>query len=298
VVTGASASTSYQLPLLGAFAHENVVANPFAQDTTIVAGMDDTTPTGRVFIYNGTKLGAGTPVDRAGLTNGLNWAVQVRVNGVNIATESRDFGLATSGPGGTQRTFGLRPGGANGTSSTGPEDGAWDPENPDDFYFVTTDRIDLALRTASGRRSPAPVSGVSISSTSRSRRFGGTIGAVGTEGNMFDNMHIDRLGQVIIQEDTGGNVHNAKIWSYDIHTGHFNLLTMHDPARFGDVTIPATAPFTIDEESSGVIPMADILGNGTFLIDVQAHYNIGDPQLVEGGQLLLMRLPGRSQGKH
>src|SRR5215510_7538296 len=43
VVTGAFAHTSYELPLLGKFAHENTVANPFAQAITVVAGTDDTT---------------------------------------------------------------------------------------------------------------------------------------------------------------------------------------------------------------------------------------------------------------
>src|SRR5262249_27772909 len=38
VVTGTLAGTSYELPLLGKFAHENVVANPFAQSITVVAG--------------------------------------------------------------------------------------------------------------------------------------------------------------------------------------------------------------------------------------------------------------------
>src|SRR5262249_40554108 len=56
VVTGNFAGTSYELPLLGKFAHENVVANPYAQLSTIVAGLDDTTPSptnggGKVYIY-------------------------------------------------------------------------------------------------------------------------------------------------------------------------------------------------------------------------------------------------------
>jgi hypothetical protein len=32
--------------------------------------------------------------------------------------------------------------------------------------------------------------------------------------------------------------------------------------------------------------MADILGEGWYLLDVQAHYAAGDAELVEGGQLL------------
>src|SRR5262249_25089959 len=95
VVTGALAHTSYELPLLGRFAHENVVANPFAQVKTVVAGLDDTTPPatptptntgGKIYIYIGTKTNAGTPVEMAGLTNGINYAVQVGT----LVLESRD----------------------------------------------------------------------------------------------------------------------------------------------------------------------------------------------------------------
>ena len=56
--------------------------------------------------------------------------------------------------------------------------------------------------------------------------------------------------------------------------------------RFGDIGTPATAPFTTDEEASGVIPV-DFLGLGKLLIVTQAHYPNG-ASLVEGGQLMLV----------
>ena len=65
-------------------------------------------------------------------------------------------------------------------------------------------------------------------------------------------------------------------------------LAQHDPERFGT---PPTPPYTNDEESSGVIDAADILGDGWYLLDVQAHYPFGDPAIVEGGQLLAMHVP-------
>src|SRR5262249_13690815 len=139
----AQAFTSYELSKLGKFAHENVVANPFAQDTTIVAGTDDTTPFGKVYLYVGTKMsGAFNSVQLAGLTNGTNYAIQVGT----LVSESRDFGLATSGPGLTTsgRFTLVDPAGAtnNGTGFSRPEDAAWDPIHPADLYFVTTDRLD------------------------------------------------------------------------------------------------------------------------------------------------------------
>ena len=107
---------------------------------------------------------------------------------------------------------------------------------------------------------------------------------------MFDNMTIDDQGRVLLQEDVGNVAHSSKIWMYDIATGALLQVAQHDPARFGDLGVPATAPFNQDEESSGIIDVSDILGPGTYLLDVQAHYNPGDPELVEGGQLLLMKI--------
>src|SRR5262245_18015916 len=91
-----------------------------------------------------------------------------------------------------------------------------------------------------------------------------------------------------MDEDTGNAAHNAKVWMYDIATDTLLPLAEHDPARFGDVGVPPTAPFTADEESSGILDVSDILGPGNYLVDVQAHYPNG-PVLVEGGQLLLLR---------
>ena len=123
--------------------------------------------------------------------------------------------------------------------------------------------------------------------------LGGTITTIldGTEaGNMYDNMTIDRHGRILLQEDVGNQQHNGKIWMYEIATGKLVLVASHDPARFGDVGIPATAPFNQDEEASGIIDMSDILGEGVFLLVDQTHYSIPG-ELVEGGQLLAMNVP-------
>ena len=45
------------------------------------------------------------------------------------------------------------------------------------------------------------------------------------------------------------------------------------------------------EKSSGIISLENVLGEGWMLCVVQAHYNIGDPELVEGGQLVLIHFP-------
>jgi Ca2+-binding RTX toxin-like protein len=284
VATGPLAHTSYELPALGRIAFENSVASPFAQLSTIVASTDDTTPSptntgGKIYIYIGTKTDVGTPVDRAGLTNGISYAIQV----AGLGTEDRNVPAAG-------RFSLVTPAVGAGTQFSRPEDAAWDPAHPNDLYFVTTDRFDQVK------------DGVGTT-VARSRLYrlrfddianplaGGTIEALldGTEaGNMYDNITIDRQGRAILQEDVGNQAHLGKVWAYDIASDELIPILQHDPGRFGNVGVPATAPFNQDEESSGVIDVSEILGEGHYLADVQAHYNPGDPELVEGGQLLVL----------
>ena len=106
--------------------------------------------------------------------------------------------------------------------------------------------------------------------------------------HMLDNVTIKGRGQLILQEDPGNQPYLARVWLYDIASDELVEIATHDPARFAP---PTPAPFNQDEESSGVIDVSDILGEGWYLFDVQAHYTTADPELVEGGQLLAMHTP-------
>jgi len=290
ILTGASAGVSYQLPYLGRFSWENSVASPASGDKTVVAGTDDATP-GQVYFYIGTKTNSGTDIDKAGLNNGKLWGVKVpglpielsaSIPAANTPFAIEDLGFVQNTTGAILNTNSVN---AGVTNFLRPEDGAFDPSNPNDFYFVTTNSF-----TAPSRLWRLSFNDITNPET------GGTITAVldGTEGQkMLDNMTIDKLGHILLQEDPGGQAHSAKIWQYTIATDALELVGKHDPARFGDLvgstTTPATLPFNNDEESSGIIDMSDILGPGMFLLDVQAHYTTGLSNLtevVQGGQLL------------
>jgi len=302
VATGANAGKTYELARLGKAGWENSVANPNPSNTTIVAELDDNSTDGQVYFYIGTKTNTGSEIEKAGLTNGNLYAVAVS----GLAAESRTtpptagtaFALVNLGDvsalsGTTLNTNTIA---AGGTSFLRPEDGAWDPSNLNDFYFNTTDRIDNVK--------DGNVGGTQVGRSRLYRlRFtdintpllGGTIEAVldGTEAqNMLDNMSIDKFGHIILTEDVGNAAHNGKIWQYTIATDNLTQIAKHDPARFGDLTTAATAPYNQDEEASGVIDVSDILGAGMHLIVDQAHYTTGiSTQSVEGGQLLAMFVP-------
>src|SRR5262249_58449948 len=97
----------------------------------------------------------------------------------------------------------------------------------------------------------------------------------GQKVNMFDNITVNaQTGHIILLEDVGGAAHNGKVWDYDPVSNTLVQIAKHDPARFGDVGLAATAPFNNDEETSGVIDMSAILGPGPYLLDDQAHYLI------------------------
>jgi Ca2+-binding RTX toxin-like protein len=311
IATGAEAGDSYELASLGRFSWENAVANSASGAKTVVIGTNDSTP-GEVYLYVGDKRAGGNTVEKAGLVGGDLYGI--------AASFGNDTG-ATPGAG----TFTLVAQGANGdvSDTTGaqlqaqsapltqfgrPEDGAWDPSNPNKFYFVTTG---------------ATVNGVQIPTRLWSMEFadiehpelGGTI-KVAVEGGstnsldqtvpvMMDNITVTESGLVVMQEDPGGNARLAKIWMYDPHadtqdiggTSGLTLLAQHDPARFTNPAGPTATPapgsltgFGQDEESSGIIDVTSMLGGGeklAFLFDTQAHYTIGG-ELVEGGQLMSM----------
>jgi hypothetical protein len=62
----------------------------------------------------------------------------------------------------------------------------------------------------------------------------------------------------------------------------------HDAALFS----PGAPGFlTQDEESSGIIPAFDLIGPRTFLAVTQVHKPSADPELVEDGQLVALRIP-------
>jgi hypothetical protein len=284
---------SYELPALGKASWENMLARPDTGLRTVVVGLDDSSGAvaGQVYVYVGEKVSSANPVEAAGLAHGALFGIQVD----GFATEP-DQGIPDDTP------FTVHPFG-NVSGKTGaqiesesiansvtafkrPEDGAWDPSNPNDFYFVTTATFTgpsrlWRLRFTDGAH---PESGGMISMV-----------LDGTEGHhMLDNLAINRRGQILLQEDPGvpsvDPDYLATIWRYMIATDRLERVAQHDPRHF----VRSSEDFlTRDEESSGIIDVSDILGEGWFLLDVQAPYDIGDAELVAGGQLLALHIPPR-----
>lgn len=317
VVTGPDAHKSYVLGkfnlstngsgLTGVTASENTLANPFPQQKTVVI-TDSDGGTGimnnAVTVYVGAKQSTGSEADKAGLTNGT--LKFIAVNGFADANGSttEEFSNATTHVANfTSTRFSLSS--TTSTTFSRPEDGAWDPNNPNVFYFVTTDRLDQVSDSLGAQIGQTRLWRLTFDNITNPDA-GGQIDLLidgrvvdGQKVNMFDNITVNaQTGHIILLEDVGGAAHNGKVWDYDPASNTLVQIAKHDPARFGDVGLAATAPFNNDEETSGVIDMSAILGPRTYLLDDQAHYLINaansngfsNPnELVEGGQLMLIR---------
>jgi hypothetical protein len=171
-----------------------------------------------------------------------------------------------------------------------PEDGSWDPSEPRNFYFNTTAafngisriwklRFDDAANVLAGGTATIEVASPPFDPAKSNADQAGP--------RMLDNMTVNQRGQVISLEDVGNNPYLGGVYQYDPSAGALARIAEHDPARFA---VGGSEFITQDEESSGVIP-APFLGTGKYLIDVQNHRASPDPELVEGGQLLVLHIP-------
>lgn len=295
--------TPTNFTLAGVGGWENAVANPFAQDKTVVVANNDG-GTGimanSVSVYVGTKTSSGTALDKAGLTNGTLKFVNVAGNTVEITNGTTRATGITSGTGFT----------LSATASTifsRPEDVSWNPANPSQAYFVTTDRIDQVsdgVGTQVGATRLWRLNFADITNPD----LGGTIDLLvdgdivdGRKVNMFDNITVSPDGMVFLQEDVGNAAHNGKIFMYDPNTDTVTQITMHDENRFGNVGLLPTSPFSADEEGSGIIDITDLMAGSSLNIGYagerwllstdQAHYTTGlTAAQVEGGQLFAIHV--------
>lgn len=294
-----------QLPRLGRFSFENVVPAHNATDRTVVAGMDDTFD-GRLSIYSGTKKSGGGVYYNAGLTNGV--LSNVKLGDVAVQT---DAAFRAAYDVGDEVPFGLvgidwdQTGAAQKAEADAKgafrmnriEDAAWDPSNPDDLYVTTTDGGEGSTGGGGGGLWRLRFADV------ENPQLGGTLTLLldGTESIGFskpDNLTVDDHGNVLIQEDPGGDDALARIVGYRISDGALGEIATFDPARF-DPAVAGPVLITNDEESSGIIPADDLFGPGWYLFDAQVHTGAGLPggtgagtvdELQEHGQLLAMRV--------
>jgi hypothetical protein len=316
-MTGAA----YQLPRTGFAAMENIMpAQKPGPNTVALISEDGSATDSQLYMYLGKKQNTGTSVDKAGLTNGDLYVL-------NVPTAATDnifrTTIAKSTP--TAATFkkiewntdvasfhkGARD---NGTTFARVEDGQWDPKNPNVFYFVTTESNKDPVATA-----PNPA-------TPNVTRDGGALwrltfkdaqnplegsnlemllnGGESIQMSKPDNITVTDNGVVVIQEDPGGNDHVARVVAYRISDGKLATLAKFDSKYF---TATGSKYMTNDEESSGVIDVTSMLAkpgdtNTYLMLNAQIHVKGGvtkaDPAVtgaLSAGRPDLKNLPSASK---
>ena len=297
-----------QLPVTGLFSWENTVTATSGSDATIAVGMEDG-GVAELWVYQGTKTNTGNSMEKAGLTNGRNFAAKVTTSaGAPVVTEA-GFRTAVGKGVSTDVTFtdvewnqsgALQNAEAQAEGSIALsriEDGAFDPNNPSVFYFVTTSDPgglwkltfnNIAVGVAAGAKLELVLDGAEIPVNDTVSRYTGHI----LDLKSPDNLTVDDEGHVLIQEDPGNNTHIARVLAYDIASAKLVNLAEFTGGPYNGGT-------TNDEESSGIVPTDPFLGDDTFLLDAQIHTASGLPagtgagtvqEFVEQGQLMSMKV--------
>jgi hypothetical protein len=282
---------AYAVPRLGRYPKENQVVIPGTGTATVVIGLDDATPS-YPWIYVGSKdPKAASAIDRAGLNNGKLYVMTV--DGATSETQLLKGDVKTWTLAEVDWTLPVgalkaQAAGLGGLSCIRIEDGHYDPSNYADFYFVTTGS------TGSGNDN-GKLYRVTFTDPANPLA-GGTIVTLldGSEGMVSpDNIAVNGEGEILLQEDptitlTG---RNSSGWIYDIATSDLTRIYEIDNAI--QQSLDPGSPLG-DWETSGVIDASEFLGQGWWIINVQAHYPQPSP-FVEGGQLLAVRTAPRRE---
>ena len=279
-----------QLPRMGLASTETQVVVPTHNKVTaVMANEDGSATSSQLWMYVGEKSNAGSWVDKAGLTNGNLFVAAVN-GAVNDNAIRASYGKRSAMPvsfkqvnwnqNGTAMNVEAQ---ALGTVFSRIEEGEFDPNNPSDYYFITTESNKDAKATAANPDEPKiSRDGGALwklhFNDVKNPLAGGILTMLldGTEAPYLskpDNLTLDTNGNILIQEDPGANDHVARLVAYRIADGKIGIVAKFKDAYFK----PGGAQFiTNDEESSGVIDATKALAKdgdkkSYFFLDAQVH---------------------------
>jgi secreted PhoX family phosphatase len=178
-----------------------------------------------------------------------------------------------------------------------PEDGCWSTSNPREFFFTTTGiKENIIKKGETNEKKYGPVPGrlwkLRFDENWKAGEITLLVEGFDHSDNKrmlnFDNIVVDRRGNILIQDDPENKPDLAAVWHYDVSAGVLTKVVEHNPLLFGD-KVPGS--IDTDEESSGIIDAHDILGPGWFIVGVQTKADAGDPELVTQGQILAIYVP-------
>ncbi len=263
----------YQLPRMGMMSFETIApTRKPGPNTVAIADEDGSATDSQLHVYIGKKTNTGSPVDKAGLTNGdlyvLN-AGSIPTDNIFRTTIAKstpvdvNFKKIDWNTGVTSFAKGARD---NGMTFARIEDGEWDPNNPDVYYFITTESNKDAGATKENPAEPGVArDGGGLWRLTFKDAQNPLLGAKlelllnGTEAPYLskpDNLAVTKSCVITIQEDPGNNAHVARIVAYQIATGKLAVVAEFDKQYF---TAAGANYMTLDEETSGIWDATSLL---------------------------------------
>jgi Bacterial protein of unknown function (DUF839) len=312
----------FSLPKLGRFSWENSVTQPAnRRQPTVVMSMEDgpadllkTNENSQVYMYVGTKeRGSGVNVlNRNGLDNGkLFVLVRLDASGNVVDASEADFTSGTirvgwrevpNGDETTEDQLEAASDSVGGIRFARPEDGAFNLDNRNEYFWVTTgesinpagaNRLGRLYSLKIDRRDPTATGTLTVLYNAD------TVDAAGGDiafspdnvGTSEKHLMINEDGTASSRPEMQSRNRDGSIWRFDISKRGLDVSSatrvaeLDSPGRDG-IPVPTSGTW----ETSGIISADDVFGRGTWLFDVQAHAPTTAPgtQTVEDGQLLLL----------
>ena len=319
-----------QLPALGLSAWENFIPAPTTTKNTVIMGNEDgDSKDSQLWMYMGSKTKTGTWFEKAGLTNGKSYVLAAPANApvANDAEIRTKYGknkpfavtfaaIDIKANGKAQNVEANK----KGIELARVEDGHFDPNKPNDFYFVTTQSDSDANNKIVGATTPNPATPTvsrdggalwRLRFVDVNKPFLGTTLELLLDGSEDiymskpDNITVDTLGNVLIQEDPGNNAHLARIVSYRIRDGKVGTIAQFKAEYFAP---GAASLITSDEESSGIVEVTEELRTSKsdkasyFMFVAQIHASPAKSRpdmdatdatlakVIEGGQWYILKI--------
>lgn len=311
-----------QLPKLGLGSWENLTPALKPSLATVVIGTEDNSASNsQLRLYVGKKLSSGKWFERAGLHNGKSYVMEagefaddtdIRASVKKGTPISVRFNPVNNAVDGSTQNFEALLGG---TTMSRLEDGVFDPSNPNDFYFTTTESSGDVNATKANPATPnikrdggalwrlrfkdvtKPLSGASL-----------TMILDGSEApylNKPDNLEIDEFGNIFIEEDPGANEHRSRLLVFQPATSKLTVLATAKQRYFSAL---GADYLTTNEELTSVVDVSRQLRTSksdkkTYLVfSIQVHTEVARtrPDITNaaalgklwpafrGGQLYLM----------
>jgi hypothetical protein len=310
----------HTLPKLGRFPKENTNVQPRRDIRTVILPTEDGPATldNQLYMYVGTKDRSddATVLARNGLDNGKLYvfrSLDPDRNSERTFTSGSVAGKWVEIPDAealTDTQLEAASDAVGAMTFVRPEDGAFNPNNPDEFFFDTTgsssgadDGVNELGRLYSLRLNPSdPLKPATLSVVYNADTV---VAAGGDTAISPDNIGVSGRYLMINEDGTtesrlvmAAKGRDGSIWRFDLVKGRVGVdastatrVAQLDPPGRDDVAVGPGV-----WETSGIIDASAMFGADTWLSDVQAHPPttppVGPTVTVEDGQLFLLRPTG------